>query len=307
MSIEVVEGIPKTIDLLKQGKSTGWSSSGNLATHETCNAGYIQANGVTISNGVSYTIYYEVLSISSGYINVSIGSSVSSNVTTTGLKSAVLTASGDLKLRVFSNANCVIQLISITNNEEDVDNKQKNTVSFSQEIGKWTSFYTFAPEYGCSLFTNLYTFKGGQTYLHNPLDTNRGVIYGVEYKPYIKAIFNQSPAVQKMFQSINMNSGTLMITDSEGVETSLGQLSNLKEIDFLQHTLSDGLTTINIYSKDNIYLARFMRDTSSSGGLNFGDLLKGNYVVIDLYAPDPDSLKLISVSVKSVPSIVNVR
>jgi hypothetical protein len=98
-----------------------------------------------------------------------------------------------------------------------------------------------------------------------------------------------------------------MITDTSGVTTSLGQLSELRDIDFLQHTLTDGITTINVYSKDGIYLARFLRDTTSSGGLNFGNLLKGNYMIVDLYAPDPDNLKLLSVSVKSVPSIINVR
>jgi hypothetical protein len=307
MSIVAIQGIPKTISLTEIGRSTGWTSSGNIATHEICNAGYIEAINISLTAGLSYTIYYEVLTISGGYVNVSIGSAFSSNETTAGLKTAVLTAAGDLKLRVYSNANCVIQLLTVTNDVVNTDAKQRNTVSFSQDLNKWTSFYTFVPDYGCSLFTNLYTFKNGSTYLHNPLDNNKGNIYGTQYYPYIKTVFNEAPAVQKMFQSINMNSGTLMITDTNGVETPLGQLSSLREIDFLQHTLSDGLTTINVYSKDGIYLARFLRDTASSGGLNFGELLKGNYVIIDLYAPDPDNLKLISVSVKSVPSIINIR
>ncbi len=57
----------------------------------------------------------------------------------------------------------------------------------------------------------------------------------------------------------------------------------------------------------SIYLARFLRDTSSDGGLSFGNLLKGNYITVDFYAQDPDNLKLMFMSVKSVPSIINVR
>jgi hypothetical protein len=307
MSIEAIQGIPKTISLSEIGISTGWTSSGDLATHESCNAGYIEANDITLISGVEYTIYYDIISISGGYLNVSIGTSVSSNETTPGLKSVILTAAGDLKLRVYSNANCVIQLMTVTNDEVNTDAKQRNTLSFSQDLGKWTSFYTFIPDSGCSLFTNLYTYKNGVTYLHNPLDPNKGYIYGTQYYPYIKAVFNEAPSVQKMFQSINMNSGTLMVTDTGGVTTSIGQISNLNDASFLQHTLNDGVTSINIYSKDGIYLARFLRDTSSSGGLAFGNLLKGNYITVDLYAQDPDNLKLMFVSVKSVPSIINVR
>jgi hypothetical protein len=307
MSIEAIQGIPKTISLSEIGISTGWTSSGDLATHESCNDGYIEANDITLVSGVEYTIYYDIISISGGYLNVSIGTSISSNQTTPGLKSATLTAAGDLKLRVYSNANCVIQLMTVTNDVVNTDDKQRNTLSFSQDLGKWTSFYTFIPDYGCSLFTNLYTYKNGVTYLHNPLDPNKGYIYGTQYYPYIKAVFNEAPSVQKMFQSINMNSGTLMVTDTGGVTTSLGQISNLNDASFLQHTLNDGVTSINIYSKDGIYLARFLRDTSSSGGLAFGNLLKGNYITVDLYAQDPDNLKLMFVSVKSVPSVINVR
>jgi hypothetical protein len=307
MSVQAIQGIPKTISLTEIGRSTGWTSSGNIATHEICNAGYIEAKDISFISGVTYIIYYDIISISGGYLNVSIGSSISANVTTPGIKSVSLVASGDLKLRVFSNANCVIQLMAVTNNVVNTNNKQRNTISFSQELNKWTSFYTFVPDTGCSLFTNLYTYNNGITYLHNPLDPNRGYIYGNQYYPYIKAVFNEAPSVQKMFQSINMNSGTLMITDAGGVTTSLGQISNLDAASFLQHTLSDGVTSINIYSKDGIYLARFLRDTSSDGGLSFGNLLKGNYITVDLYAQDPDNLKLMFVSVKSVPSIINVR
>ena len=305
--IELITGTSVAIDLVEQGRSTGWSTDGSIATHVNCNFGCIKFKGLTLTAGVSYTVTLNVLSITGGYINLSIGSAVSSNITTTGFKTITLTSAGDNILKVCSDANATIELIAIKNNTVNTDLKQKSTIAYSQKLGKWTSFYNFTPDNGCSLFTNLYTYRNGLTYLHNPLDVNRAEIYGTQYYPYIKAMFNQAPTVQKVFQSINMNSGTLMVTETNGVKTSLGQLSDLKEKDFLQHTLSDGVSTINVYNKDGIYLARFVRDSLSSGGLNFGNILKGNYVTVDLYAPDPDKLQLISVSVKSVPSIINVR
>jgi len=305
--VELISGTSVSIDLVEQGKSTGWSTDGSIATHVSCNFGCIKLKDFVLTNGVSYTITLNVISITGGYLNISLGSTVSPDITTTGFKTITLTSAGDNILKVCSDANTTIELIAIKNNTVDTNAKQKNTLAYAQTLGKWTSFYNFTPDNGCSLFTNLYTYRNGLTYLHDPLDTDRAEIYGTQYYPYIKAVFNQAPTVQKVFQSINMNSGTLMVTETNGVQTSLGQLSDLKDKDFLQHTLSDGVTTINVYNKDGIYLARFVRDSLSSGGLNFGNILKGNYITVDLYAPDPDTLQLMSVSVKSVPSIINVR
>jgi hypothetical protein len=109
-----------------------------------------------------------------------------------------------------------------------------------------------------------------------------------------------------MFQSINMNSGSLVVTGTDGIRTSIGQISELADVDFLQNTLVDGATEIKVYSKDGIFLARFLRDLST-GNIYDGDLLRGNYITIDLAAVNPDTLKLINVSVKSVPSVMNVK
>lgn len=306
MSYQAIQGIPLNIDLNLQGRTTGWTLDGTTATHESCNAGYLKAIGLNIQDGISYTITFSVMSISGGFIRVDLGDTQSSNITTTGFKSIVLEASGDLQLKFYSNANCVIELLNIRSNEVITTEKQDNTLAFSSQIGKWTSFYNFSPDEGESIFTNLYTFKNGITYLHNPFNPNRANVYGTQYSPIIKAVFNEGPTVVKMFQSINMNSGTLMITGADGVETSIGQVSKLEDQDFLQHTLNDGVAVVNVYDKDGIYLARFLRDMGT-GNLYDGDLLRGNYITIELVANNPDELKLVFVSVKSVPSIMNVR
>ena len=306
MSYEAIQGIPLEIDLNLAGRTTGWTLDGTTATHSSCNNGYLKATGLNLTDGISYTITFVVMSISGGFLRVDIGDTQSANITTSGFKTIVLEASGDLQLQFYSNANCVIELLSIRSNEVITAERQDNTLAFSSQLGKWISFYNFSPDTGESMFTNLYTFNNGVTYLHNPSNPNRANIYGTQYTPIIKAVFNQSPGVVKMFQSINMNSGCLMITDADGVETSLGQISSLSDQDFLQHTLADGASVVNVYDKDGIYLARFLRDINS-GTIYDGELLKGNYITVELLTSDPDNLKLINVSVKSVPSIMNVR
>lgn len=306
MPYEAIQGIPLEINLSEQGLSTGWTLSGTTATHEACNDGYLKAIGLNLIDGVSYTITFSVMSISDGYIRVDIGENQSSDITTAGFKNIVIDASGDLVLKFYSNANCIIELLNIRSNEIVTAEKQNNTLSFSSQIGKWTSFYNFSPDDGESIFTNLYTFKNGISYVHNPFSSSRAYIYGSQYMPIIKASFNEAPGVVKMFQSINMNSGALMVTGNDGIRTSIGQISGLEEQDFLQHVLSDGVSSINVYDKDGIYLARFLRDIST-GTLYDGDLLRGNYMTIELVSGYADELKLISVSVKSVPSIMNVK
>jgi hypothetical protein len=307
MSIETIAGITSELDLSILGRSTGWTLDGLTGTHESCNDGSITAIGIDLIDGVEYIVSFNVASISGGLLNVQIGDTISSNITTSGYKEISLVASGDLQLRFYSNANCIIELLAVQNNEIIVSQTQDTTLAFSQDLNKWTSFYNFSPDTGCSLFTNLYTFQNGITYLHNPFNPQRGVIYGVQYYPRFKAVFNEGPTVQKMFQSINMNSGTLMVTSTDGIETSIGQLSQLDAIDFLQYTLDDGITTVNVYDKDGIYLARFLKATNGGSDINTGDLLKGNYVTVDLIATNANDLKLIAVSVKSVPSVINVR
>jgi hypothetical protein len=306
MSYQAIQGIPLEIDLNLAGRSTGWTLEGLIATHESCNAGYLNAIGLNLTNGISYTVTFVVVSISGGLLRVDIGDTQSANITTSGFKSVILESSGDAQLKFYSNANCVIELLNIRSNEVITSETQDNTLAFSTKVGKWTSFYNFSPDDGQSLFTNLYTYRNGVTYVHNPFNTSKAYIYGNQYTPILTATFNQSPLVVKMFQSINMKSGCLVITNANGIETSIGQVSELAEIDFLQSTLVDGPTEIKVYDKDGIYLARFLRDVGT-GNLYDGDLLKGNYITIEFLATDPDTFKLMSVSVKSVPSIMNVR
>lgn len=306
MSFNTVNGIPITIDLVAQANSTGWSVNGNIATHESCNSGSLVATDLQLISGTDYIITYQVNSISGGVVFASIGDTMGNENDAPGLYTETLEATGDLKLRLTSDANCVIQLLSIKAITEVVNNQSSRTMAFSERGVKWTSFYDFLPDTGVSMFINLYTFKNGLTYLHNPNNTSRANIYGATKIPSVKAAFNMAPNVVKMFQSINMNSGCLVVTGTDGIETSIGQVSELSDIDFLQHTLKDGPVEIKVYDKDGIYLARFLRDMST-GNLYDGDLLKGNYMTIDLAATDPDTLKLISVSVKSVPSIMNVK
>lgn len=306
MSFNTVNGIPITIDLVTQANSTGWTINGTTATHESCNEGSLVATDLTIFSGTEYEITYQVNSISGGTVYSSIGDTQGTVISSPGLYTDTLEASGDLKLRITSDANCVIQLLSIRAITNVVDVNESKTIGFSERLGKWTSFYGFLPDGGVSLFTNLYTFKNGLTYKHNPQNPSRANIYGSTLNTSIKASFNQAPGVVKMFQSINMNSGCLMVTSANGIETAIGQTSSLQTEDFLQHVLSDGVSTIDVYSKDGIYLARFLRD-NSTGNEYDGDLLRGNYITIELETADPDNLKLITVSVKSVPSVMNVR
>jgi len=69
---------------------------------------------------------------------------------------------------------------------------------------------------------------------------------------------NQYPTIPKTFLSLSMQVNELMITTVDGITTSLGQLSELSEIDFLKDHLNDGVSAVNIFDKEGVYFIRFL-------------------------------------------------
>ena len=53
------------------------------------------------------------------------------------------------------------------------------TVTYSESVTGWPSFYTFIPEKIVGMNGFLYTFKNGRLYRHNSNKTNRNTYYGV--------------------------------------------------------------------------------------------------------------------------------
>ena len=79
------------------------------------------------------------------------------------------------------------------------------TLTYSESVNGWPSFYSYFPEIALGMNQYLYSFKGGNLYRHN---TNglRNNYYGVSYESTITSVFNQMPTTSKVFKTIELES-----------------------------------------------------------------------------------------------------
>lgn len=91
-----------------------------------------------------------------------------------------------------------------------------NTLSYSESVQGWTSFFSFYPDYMIGMNNYFYTFKGGNLYRHNVNET-RNNFYGQQYNSRLISVFNNSPLENKLFKTLNLEGdntwSALMETD----------------------------------------------------------------------------------------------
>ena len=89
-----------------------------------------------------------------------------------------------------------------------------NTLSYSDMVGGWVSFYSFYPDWMLGMNNYLYTFKGGDLYKHN-VNSERNTFYkswftkagnaGGAFTPTtLQSVFNTAPLENKLFKTINL-------------------------------------------------------------------------------------------------------
>jgi hypothetical protein len=79
------------------------------------------------------------------------------------------------------------------------------TLTHSQDVQGWASFYSYYPDFIMGMNQYLYTFKGGDMYRHNTNST-RNNYYGVQYNSSITSVFNEQPIQTKVFKTIELES-----------------------------------------------------------------------------------------------------
>lgn len=308
MAYTVIGQNELVIDLVEQARTTGWSVSDNIATHEICNAGSIFLEGQEIEAGQNYEVSYNILSIAGGSIGLKpfLGTAEGTARTTSGFYTETITAAGaNPEFRFYSDADCSVEVFNIKNTLQSTDLKQRNTIAWSEASNKWTSFYTYNPDVAFSMFINLFTFKAGNLYIHRQNSLSRNNFFDTQYQTIFKFASNPQPMQTQTFQGITLQNNLLMITTTDGITTSLGQISELIELDFLKETLDDGVDTVNVYTTEGLYSASFMMDKNED--LINGALLKGTYITIELITAEEGALRLFSAAVSSARSAIGVR
>ena len=80
------------------------------------------------------------------------------------------------------------------------------TVTYSESVQGFPSFYSYIPEKILGMNGFLYTFKNGKLYQHNDNTVQRNEYYGVTFPSTITSVFNEAPLENKIFKSIGIQS-----------------------------------------------------------------------------------------------------
>ncbi len=88
------------------------------------------------------------------------------------------------------------------------------TLSYSDMVGGWASFYSYYPDWMVGMNNYFYTFKGGDLYRHN-VNQSRNTFYspwwvklgnpnGAYHPSTLQSVFNTAPLENKLFKTINL-------------------------------------------------------------------------------------------------------
>ena len=162
----------------------------------------------------------------------------------------------------------------LINNLQPERSLTSKTISFNDNIKKWTSFYSYKPEFYGRINRQFLTYKNGRLYKQNSSNSsNFNTFYGVRYNSNIEFPFNAEPSSVKSYNAISLESDTKLLTD---VSTNMGQYNN--SYDSVIST-EIGYRSINgyVYSEDDSPYCLYGKP-----GVNFyedvspGDLIKIN-------------------------------
>jgi hypothetical protein len=119
------------------------------------------------------------------------------------------------------------------------------TLTYSEMVQGWVSFYSFIPDWMIGMNNYFYTFKGGNLYRHNT-NATRNNFYGVQYSSSIQSVFNDAVLENKLFK-------TVAIQGDDVWEATL--ITDIQDSGFVQASWYE--------KKEQVYFA-FVRNSGTS-------------------------------------------
>ena len=131
----------------------------------------------------------------------------------------------------------------------------EKTLSYSEYVQGWTSFFSYIPEMMIGMNSYFYTFKNGNLYRHNTNEV-RNNFYDTQYTSKVTAVFNFETNVVKNFNTIILNSDDSWDVDVF-TDLSTGSIDRtyfeFKEGDFFAYIRSNANTKdLNLRSTQGI-------------------------------------------------------
>jgi len=140
------------------------------------------------------------------------------------------------------------------------------TLSFSNAVSGWVSFYSYNPDWMIGMNQYFYTFKGGNLYRHN-VNKNKNTFYepwwtilgdaAAAFTPTtLKSVFNQVPLENKLFKTLNLEGdatwSAILYTDIQDSGYILDTWFEKKEQSYFAFVRNDGSGELAIRSTNGI-------------------------------------------------------
>jgi hypothetical protein len=168
------------------------------------------------------------------------------------------------------------------------------TISFSEDKKRWVTFYSYLPEMMLMTSAGLVSFKDGVLWKHD-VGSNYNKFYGTQYTSQVKVVSNVMPLGIKFFHGVVVDSNTAW---------SCPGMTNL----FADQETE--LSAADFELKEGVWYAAMLRDKNTpnvSDPLIEGDRMR-DYVLITTFESDSvDYVRLISVGVRSEPSMLTMN
>lgn len=145
------------------------------------------------------------------------------------------------------------------------------TLTYSDQVEGWVSFYSYEPDWMIGMNNYFYTFKGGNLYRHN-VNPIRNNFYGVDYPSTIKSVFNDVPLENKLFKTMNIEGDDAweanMVTDIQNSGYIDYTWFEKKEQSYYAFVRNEGTTPANVSEYALRSLNGIGRSINTSGPAN---------------------------------------
>jgi hypothetical protein len=289
MNIKTVEDQPVLINFQELLNDRSWELNGTKAIHYPCNNNTpLKLLTYPFDEDTNYTISFRIIAASnSPSLSLGFDTPLFTYTTVQDVTVEISTTEANQKLTFWGTGYLEIEVLNIQKEGEEVSTGSKFNVIWSEDRNRWVDFRSYRPENGFSMFTDLFTWKNGQLWIHKN-NSNYNNFYGEQFQTTVK--FPMGSGYVKTWSSVAIHSNIIMATTTDGITTQLGHVSDLIEADFT--------------SKEGIHYAEFLRDKIT--GLVDGDRLKGRYLSMELTTIDgSQALQLFKIVTKGNVSTVN--
>jgi hypothetical protein len=190
------------------------------------------------------------------------------------------------------------------------------TLSYSEKVKGWTSFYSYLPDMMVNMNNDFYSFKDGQLYLHNKSEGDRNTFYGQSYNTEIEFVANEGPSDVKIFKTIEIEGDSkewdvTVATDIESGHVNKADFENKEgfKYSYIRRNASDEVNTelLSVQGVGNLTSSNSNTYTFTSvpGNVSIGDALYfssgGSYSKIGVIS-SKDSTTITTVSSLATPS-----